>query len=359
MPPRLHIAGDDPEFDPETIQHWKEEGYHVSYHFCDRNDPKPFQRLLKSLSDDLELGEAYALVTYGHAASQALAVHIKPQPRLCALIAYYPDTVVHANAKYPSQLQVLCHLAGTQQFSPSFKSYRYPQTQEGFAESDLEEYDKVAAGLSWSRSLAAVRRGFKRENSDLEAVWEDHVALTFTHREAAGTVRTMRPKATLHCVPTMTGGIGQKELLKFYRDFFIPSTPQSLSIRLISRTIGEDQVVDEMFVALRHTQEIDWLLPGVPPTNKQIEIMIVSVVGVRGGRLVHERLYWDQASVLVQIGLLDPKLVPKSMQDKGMERLPVAGKEAARKVLDIEEIPGNTLIPDWNDGEPSNGARGS
>jgi hypothetical protein len=85
-------------------------------------------------------------------------------------------------------------------------------------------------------------------------------------------------------------------------------------------------------------------LPEVPPTDKSVEVPIVSIVSIRGGRLFHEQLYWDQASVLVQIGLLDPKLVPDDMKRRGLQRLPIVGREAAEKVLDEASHPSNTLI---------------
>lgn len=148
-------------------------------------------------------------------------------------------------------------------------------------------------------------------------------------------------------VPTMTGGIGQNELFVFYRDYFIPKNPPSLHIKLVSRTIGTDQVVDEMIISFKHTQEVPWLLPGVQATNKIVHVAVVSIVASRGGKLVHEHLYWDQASVLVQVGLLDPKLVPEAFKKQGLKRLPVFGSETAAKVLDENSQPSNGLISGW------------
>lgn len=148
-------------------------------------------------------------------------------------------------------------------------------------------------------------------------------------------------------VPTLTGGIGQQELFRFYRDYFIPQNPPTMKVDLVSRTIGTDRVVDEMIISFRHTQEVPWMLPDVPPTNREVKIPLVGVVNIRGGKLYHEHLYWDQASVLVQIGLLDPKLVPQSMKDKGMTRLPVYGVETAEKVLDESSHPSNELLSSW------------
>lgn len=95
------------------------------------------------------------------------------------------------------------------------------------------------------------------------------------------------------------------------------------------------------------------MLPGVPPTDKKVEVVLVSVVCIRGGKLYHEHIHWDQATVLVQVGLLDPKYIPKTFKtteegrEKEVERLPVCGKEAARKVLDEDSSPSNELIPGW------------
>lgn len=160
-------------------------------------------------------------------------------------------------------------------------------------------------------------------------------------------------------VPTLTGGVGTEELQRFYSQFFLDgnATAESLKLTLLSRTIGADRVVDELHVAFRHTAEMPWILPGVPPTGKRVEVVVVSIVTLRGGKLYHEHVYWDQASVLVQTGLLDPKLVPQKAKDRGVERLPVIGKDAARRMLgrdlnDEEEGEAdNELIKGWTGGD--------
>ncbi len=73
------------------------------------------------------------------------------------------------------------------------------------------------------------------------------------------------------------------------------------------------------------------MLPGVPPTGRRVEVPLVVVVQLGGDEIVSERIYWDQASVLVQLGLLDPSSVP------------AVGAETARKVLD-PSLPSNELI---------------
>jgi carboxymethylenebutenolidase len=97
--------------------------------------------------------------------------------------------------------------------------------------------------------------------------------------------------------------------------------PPDTSLIPVSRTVGENQLVDEMIFSFTHTEEMPWMLPGVPPTHRRVKIPLVVIVKFRDGKLAHEHIYWDQASVLKQIGLLaDPTL-------------PVFGMETAEKVL--------------------------
>jgi carboxymethylenebutenolidase len=135
-------------------------------------------------------------------------------------------------------------------------------------------------------------------------------------------------------VPTMTGGVGYRELHRFYKNHFVNSNPADTKLIPLSRTVGADRVVDEMIFCFTHDREIDWMLPGVKPTGKYVEVPLVAIINFRGEKLYHEHIYWDQASVLVQIGLLDPKL------------LPAAGGETAKKVLN-EKLPSNTMMKRW------------
>jgi len=157
---------------------------------------------------------------------------------------------------------------------------------------------------------------------DLVKLWEEHTAHEFSTRDTEATLATMVDDAHVNHVPVMTGGYGKDALRAFYSRDFIPSMPPDTTLTPVSRTIGEDQLVDEMIFSFTHTQEMPWMLPGIPPTNKRVEVPLVAIVGFRDGKLAHERIYWDQASVLKQIGLLSD------------ERLPVFGAETARKVLD-------------------------
>jgi carboxymethylenebutenolidase len=139
----------------------------------------------------------------------------------------------------------------------------------------------------------------------------------------------------------MTGGVGHDQLKRFYKYHFINCNPPDFRLTSISRTIGDDRIVDEFIMHFTHTTEIDWLLPGVPPTGKEVAIPAVAIIQFQGDKLVHEHIYWDQATVLVQVGLLDPT------------GLPVAGAETARKVAD-KTRPSNELMARWatSEGEP-------
>jgi carboxymethylenebutenolidase len=147
-------------------------------------------------------------------------------------------------------------------------------------------------------------------------------------------MRTMVDEPYVNHIPTLTGGYGHVELRRFYKHHFIPKSPKDTRSILISRTVGADRVVNESLLCFTHDCEIDWLLPGVPPTGKYVEVALVGIITFRGDKLIHEHIYWDQASVLVQVGLLDPT------------GLPVAGAEAAKKVLD-PSLPSNALMKNW------------
>lgn len=156
----------------------------------------------------------------------------------------------------------------------------------------------------------------------LRNLWEEHVRYEFTTRNTEDTLDTMVEDAYVNHIPVLTGGVGRDELRAFYSMRFIPQMPPDTEITPISRTIGNDQLVDEMVFKFTHTIRMDWMLPGIAPTGKRVEVPLVAIVHFRDGKLAHEHIYWDQASVLVQLGLLDPAT------------LPVAGIESARKALD-------------------------
>ncbi len=278
---------------------------------------------------------------------------MKPMPKLVAVVAYYPPYIPKSTTNFPPTLAVQIHLASSQRFGTRHPSYRYANTKPGFAEHDLDEYDKIAESLAWPRTLGILREAFDMQSPDIEELWERHMRLEFVDKDVDKAMANMGAEPFVNHVPTMTGGVGRDQLRRFYAEFFMPNNPPDLTVRLLSRTVGVDRVVDEMFVRFTHTTEVPWILPGIPPTEKRVEVVLVSVVCFRGGKLVHERVHWDQASVLVQVGLIDPELIPHKFKtaeegrEEEVERLPVCGREAARKVIDEHSSKSNRLIPDW------------
>ena len=213
--------------------------------------------------------------------------------------------------------------------------YLYPGCDHAFAAPERSSFNKPAALMAHSRSIALFRKVLG-PNYDLSSLWDRHTELEFATRSAEETMKTMVAAPYVNHVPTMTGGVGYRDLLRFYKHHFIPKTPNDTRLIPISRTIGADRIVDEMLFCFTHDIEIDWMLPGVAPTGKYVEIPLIAIVRFRGDKLYNEHIYWDQASVLVQIGLLDPK------------KLPVAGVETAKKLVD-EALPSNTLMTRWSE----------
>lgn len=244
--------------------------------------------------------------------------------------------------------RLVLHLAEKDQFCPpearaaiitalsgrdTIELYVYPGVDHAFARAGGDHYHKPSALMAHQRSVAALRREMG-PHYDFSALWDKHCEYEFATRNVADTMVTMVPEPYVNHVPTMTGGVGHKLLARFYQHHFVNSNPPDTTLIPISRTIGATQIVDELLFCFTHTCEIDWMLPGIPATGRRVEIPLVAIVKFRGDKLYHEHIYWDQASVLVQIGRLDPA------------GLPVAGIETARKLLD-ESLPSNGLMGNW------------
>ncbi|PSR81293.1 hypothetical protein BD289DRAFT_43377 [Coniella lustricola] len=406
-PPKLYVTSEEDEFDAQTLAEWRAEGFQVEYVALGNGGDEYIDKLERMAKGKLGPCETFGIVAYGDAASFCLEhYHILNNNdglKLGLLIAYYPTRIPEPRGKFPSSIRVLVHLAGdnigivkhsqlvgiqgkrrvvkhtldaglgagkiNSPASIAYPSYTYA-AEPGFAEHDLDEYDRVSAELAWSRSLAAARKAFN-SHVEMELLVDEHAEGKFYTNDMQQITSSFTTHKTPHVTyfPTLTGGVGAEELDRFYRDFFSPSwspseEPAPVDLTLISRTIGADRVVDELHVSFKHTQPMPWILPGVMPTRKRVEVMVVSIVTVRAGRLYSEHVYWDQASVLVQVGLLDPKLsVPEKAQrkfeaagGKGALKLPVVGRQAARRVLrgmeDADDGQAdNELIPGWYDDE--------
>jgi carboxymethylenebutenolidase len=167
--------------------------------------------------------------------------------------------------------------------------------------------------------------------NDLAAMFDAHVKAEFQNLDLEATMSTMTDDPYVHHVPTITGGNGTAGVRDFYGHHFIGQWPDDTETRQVSRTVGENQVVDELMMTFTHDRPLDIMLPGIPPTGRRIAVAVVVVVGFENGRVSHEHIYWDQATVLVQAGVLDPS------------GLPIVGSEQAKALLD-QERPKNEVF---------------
>ena len=270
-----------------------------------------------------------AVAYYGVGIDAALGLALRIAGPMVLHFAENDDYVAAA-----SVVRVKEALAGR----PDIQIHTYPGARHGFNRPDGGDWDKPSANLAHSRSIALLRRVLGPAY-DLEKLWEAHTTYEFGTRDVDATMRTMVADPYVNHVPVMTGGVGARDLARFYANHFIPKLPKDTHLVPISRTVGADCVVDEMLFCFTHDTEIDFMLPGVPPTGRYVEVPTIAIVKFRGGKLCHEHIYWDQASVLVQIGLLDPK------------GLPVAGIETAQKLAD-ETRPSNALMRRWAESAP-------
>lgn len=158
------------------------------------------------------------------------------------------------------------------------------------------------------------------------------MAAEFKEKSIDATMATMAPDPFVNHVPVMTGGVGSHDVRHFYSRYFLPGHPSDTKAVPVARTVGDDRIVDELIHKFTHTIEMPWILPGITPTGKRVEVAVVVVVQFRDGKIAGERIYWDQASVLAPLGLIDEGT------------LPVSGIEASRKVVDPTCEPSNRLI---------------
>jgi carboxymethylenebutenolidase len=145
---------------------------------------------------------------------------------------------------------------------------------------------------------------------EMRSLWASHCRYEFELRDVEGALGTMVEDPYLWNIPTMCGGRGQDGMRRYYRDNFVGTMPDDAGISSVSLTVGQDQIAEEVILSFTHDREMPWILPGIAPTRRQVEIPQLAVVAVRDGKIAHEHIWWDQSSVLVQVGLLDPASVP-------------------------------------------------
>ncbi|CAI7667924.1 unnamed protein product [Penicillium pancosmium] len=350
--------------DPEPLQKWAEESFAVAQITLDvdlSGDRAALPHLIQEAQDGLAaLSECtqdqFGLIVFGSKTDyisqfEAILRDVLANNetlKVVALLSFdswnITDTprLVHApgSGKPPQgDLQTQYHYADA--LSPGFVIPGHP------------DFQYATAGVSHTRSLTFLKKHLGGPNFDLERIWDEHTYFEFGDRSVEKTMATMVQEPYVNHVPTLTGGIGRARLSHFYLHHFIFNNPDDTGLDLVSRTVGIDRVVDEFIFSFTHVKQVDWLIPGIPPTGKHLRIPFTSVVNIRGDRLYHEHIAWDQATVLVQLGLLPEYLpFPYPLADgtlpapgKRFEyRVPAAGGETADKLQNGDDVPSNGMF---------------
>ncbi|KAJ7122859.1 hypothetical protein C8R44DRAFT_784708 [Mycena epipterygia] len=336
-------SGDDRPLDPVPVQKWAEEGFAVvgittgngSVH-CQDNLKKAVDALLDL--KELDIRDKFALAVYDPSVLAEVFSTIPQDPRLVCLVVYgYPLPAV------PVPVPTLVFLpSGTADIAsvPNLTVFKIDCPSPLFVLPQTVDFHTGAASISHSKAAVHFKKYVGGPFFDLEAIWEEHTYFEFEVRSVAKTMGTMVAEPYVNHVPTLAGGIGRKQLSAFYRDHFVFNNPKDTSMQSISRTVGSDRVVDEFIFHATHDKQIDWLLPGVPPTGKKFAIPMLGVINIRGDRLYHEHIWWDQGTACMQVGII-PTHVPL---DGKTLRLPIAGIESATLLIDERALPSNEML---------------
>ncbi|KAF4968675.1 hypothetical protein FSARC_3961 [Fusarium sarcochroum] len=345
---------------PSLILKWAEEGYTVveiqaSALTAGADAVASALDALKS-HDRCDSHHAVGLIAYGPELWNRVAAELSRFPSIVGAGLYGDsEDIISLSA---ADIPVVQHLAGAssnnRERTAGVTRYYYPAVSSSeFAIPFQTYFHYNSEGISHSRTLRALKPLMGGPYFDLEAIWEEHTHYEFTDRSMEHTMSTMVQEPYVNHIPTLTGGIGREKLSRFYRDNFIFNNSTDTVNELISRTVGIDRVIDEFMFKFTHNQEVDWLLPGVPPTGLKAEVPFTAVVSIRGDRLHHEHISWDQGTLLKQLGLL-PDYLPypypvrngkATESHKRYEyRVPVLGVETAGKLRDKNSVPSNELF---------------
>ncbi|KAL2020630.1 hypothetical protein VTK56DRAFT_8120 [Thermocarpiscus australiensis] len=358
----LNLSPSGKTLDPPPLQKWAEEGYAVAQILVDDAASGIARNLGVAIAELEKLpecsGDKFGLVVIQEEASPS-------SPRLVEAANAHPKIVAAVfYGLYPSgepSVPVLVHLPESRttarghgkEAGGDVRVHVYPATGSFFAVPGHIHYRASASTVAHTRSLSFLKPLMGGPYFDLEAIWDEHTRYEFADRSVEETLATMVDEPYVNHVPTMTGGIGREKLTSFYRDHFIFSNPDDTTLELVSRTTGIDRIVDEFLFNCTHDRVIDWLIPGIPPTFKKLSIPFTSIVNIRGDRLYHEHIAWDQGTVLRQLGLL-PEYLPFPYAIPGRKepedgshfeyRVPVAGIETAVKLVDENACASNEML---------------
>ncbi|THZ14531.1 hypothetical protein D6C89_10112 [Aureobasidium pullulans] len=229
------------------------------------------------------------------------------------------------------------------------KRYHYPTVTGQWYAAGHADFHYSGDSVAHTRNLQFLKPKMGGPYFDLEDIWEEHTYYEFADRSVEHTMSTMVQEPYVNHVPTLTGGVGRSSLSTFYRDNFIFNNSADTDLELISRTIGVDRVIDEFIFKFTHDREIDWLLPGVPPTHRKAEIPFTAVVNIRGDRLYHEHIAWDQGTALKQLGLMPdylpfPSPLPNGDSLSSDAKLEYRVPVTAEKLRNRKSVPSNQMF---------------
>ncbi|KAI1849745.1 hypothetical protein JX266_004694 [Neoarthrinium moseri] len=351
--------------DPLPQKKWAEEGYAVARitYQKDIQAEWAIDSALEKAADALanlescDTKDKFALIVYGNPSEYPAGFVSKLQT------AYRSSSRIVAATSFSTEWDLsfkpeLVHIVGkgADVSRENTTIYAYPNVvSASFILPGATDFLYSAASVAHTRGVTFVKKHLGGPNFDLEKIWDEHTYYEFENRSVENTMATMVDEPYVNHIPTMTGGVGRERLTTFYRHHFIFSNPEDTELELVSRTIGVDRIVDEFVFCMTHNAKVDWLLPGVPPTGKKLRLPFTSIVNIRGDRLYHEHISWDQTTALIQCGLLPEYLpFPYPLEDgrtpapgkKFEYRVPGAGWDVPAKLKDQGAAPSNEMF-DW------------
>ncbi|KAJ5758314.1 uncharacterized protein N7511_007008 [Penicillium nucicola] len=349
---------DNKTLDPEPLKKWAEESFIVAQITLDKLDnEESLQQLISNAEHALIErpeceSEKIGLMVHGSKGDYGSQFEKSLQsvlPRDTKVVA----AILFDSWNVPFQSS-LFHLPNGNTSDGIHTTHMYSDVSSAnFMIPGHPEFKMSTAGVAHTRSVAFIKKHMGGPFFDLEKIWDEHTYYEFGDRSVEKTMATMVQEPYVNHIPTLTGGIGRARLSHFYLNHFIFNNPDDTTLELISRTVGTDRIVDEFIFCFTHVKQMDWMIPGIPPTGNHLRVPFTSVVNIRGDRLFHEHIAWDQATVLVQLGLLPEYLpFPYALPDGTVPapgnrfeyRVPAAGVESAQKLENEHEVASNQMF---------------
>ncbi|OTB02826.1 hypothetical protein M426DRAFT_264062 [Hypoxylon sp. CI-4A] len=355
----LDLGKHEKTLDPPPLYKWAEEGFAVAQLRVAKGEGSSIhERLRLALSELSKLSscdqtERIGVVAYLAHLESVVLQSIEACSEICAVLTYGESSTLFTSTKLP----LLAHLVGSSDThvnigneDRNLRCHYYNNVESYFGIPAHKDYHAPSASVAHTRSLTFLKPLVGGPYFNLEKIWDEHTYLEFKERSVEKTMATMVEEPYVNHVPTLTGGVGRRALTDFYRYRFIFNNPPDTELEVVSRTVGIDRIVDEFLFKATHDRVIDWLIPGIPATGRSLSVPFTSVVNIRGDRLYHEHISWDQATVLKQLGLLPDYLpFPYPITTDGSNtrfeyRLPVAGHESACKLADASSVESNAML---------------